>query len=78
MDQEREVWEKIAKTLNHIEHPKFIVDQRAVRDDFLKLERVHKRKMAQEEAASGINTENTELDNAMEEIVGKSQAAEGD
>lgn len=32
--------------------------------------------MAQEEGASGINTENTEVDDAMEDIVGKSQAAE--
>ena len=71
-----QAWEKIANFLNEIERPKFNVDQRAVRDHFLKLERAHKRKMAQEEGASGISTENTELDDAMEGIVGKSQAAE--
>ena len=68
-----QAWEKI---LSEIERPKFNVDQRAVKDHFLKLERAHKRKMAQEEGPSGINTENTELDDAMEEIVGKSQTAE--
>ena len=71
-----QAWEKIANSLNDIERPKFNVDQRAVRDHFLKLERAYRRKMAQEERASGINTENTELDDAMEEIVKKSQAAE--
>ena len=77
MDQGRgKTWEKIANFLNEIGHPNLNVDQRAVRDLFLKLERAHKRKMAQEEGTSGINTENTELDDAMEEIVGKSQAAE--
>eukprot|EP00794_Sanderia_malayensis_P019635 gene19635-21577_t len=32
--------------------------------------------MVQEERVSGMNTENTEVDDAMEEIIGKSQAAE--
>ena len=71
-----QAWEKIVNFLNDIEHPKFNVHQRAVRDHFLKLERAYKKKMAQEERASGINTENTEVDDAMEDIVGKSQAAE--
>eukprot|EP00794_Sanderia_malayensis_P002776 gene2776-3212_t len=71
-----QAWEKIANNLNSMEHPKFIVDQRAVRDHFLKMERAHKRKMAQEERASGINAENTEVDDAMEKIIWKTQAAE--
>eukprot|EP00794_Sanderia_malayensis_P019645 gene19645-21587_t len=40
------------------------------------MERAHKRKMVQEERVSGMNTENTEVNDAMEEIIGKSQAAE--
>jgi len=70
-----QAWEKIAHNLNQSIHPKFNVDQRAVRDHFLKLERVFKRKIAEEERASGISPESTELDMAMEEIVEKSKEA---
>ena len=56
--------------------PKFNVDQRAVRDHFLKLERCFKRKLAEDEKASGISLENTELGDALEEIIEKSKAAE--
>ena len=67
-----QAWEKIAHNLSQSLYPKFNVDQRAVRDHFLKLERVFKRKIAEEERASGISTE---LDMAMEEIVEKSKEA---
>ena len=70
-----QAWEKIAHNLNQSIYPKFNVDQRAVRDHFLKLERVFKRKIAEEERASGISPESTELDMAMEEIVEKSKEA---
>ena len=48
---------------------KFIVDQRSVRDRFTKLEKLHKRKMAEEQKASGISPEITENDEALEDIV---------
>ena len=73
-----QAWEKIAQNLNQRSAPKFNVDQRAVRDHFLKLERMFKRKVAEEERASGISTESTELDMAMEEIVEKSREAKED
>ena len=73
-----QAWEKIAQNLNQGSAPKFNVDQRAVRDHFLKLERIFKRKIAEEERASGISPESTELDMAMEEIVEKSKEAKED
>ena len=48
---------------------KFFVNQRSVRDGFTKLEKLHKRKMAKEEKASGIGPEITEIDEALENIV---------
>ena len=48
---------------------KFIVDQRSVRDRFAKLEKLNKRKIAEEEKASGISSEITEIDEALEDIV---------
>ncbi len=47
--------------------PRFQVDQRSIRDRFLKLERNFKRKMAQDERASGIDS--PELDVAVQDIV---------
>ena len=73
-----QAWEKIAQNLNQGLAPKFNVDQRAVRDHSLKLERIFKRKIAEEERASGISPESTELDMAMEEIVEKSKEVKED
>ncbi|XP_065067562.1 DNA ligase 1-like [Rhopilema esculentum] len=69
-------WEKVANNLNGIEHPLFIVDKRAVRDHVLKLIRDFKRKMAAEEKASGITKEMSELDEAIESIIGRMEGAE--
>ena len=43
---------------------------------FLKLERGFKRNVAEEKRASGISPEHTKLDDALEEIIDKSKAAE--
>ena len=62
-------WDKIASNLNRIGNPHFWVDQRAVRDRFLKLERGLKRRMAEEERASGISPpEPTGLDTVIRDI----------
>ena len=74
--ERRSAWENIAMNLNGSENPKFNVDQRAVRDHFLKLERCFKRKLGEDERASGISPEHIELDDALEEIIEKSKAAE--
>ena len=68
---------KIANTLNLVESPKFVVDQRSVRDRFTKLERDFKRKIAIEERSSGIAPdEPSELDQALEEIDEQSAVAD--
>ena len=63
-------WDKIASSLNRLGSPHFWGDQRTVRDRFLKLERACKRKMAEEEGASGISPpEPTDLDMAIRDII---------
>ena len=62
-------WDTIANNLNSMKEENFIVDQRSVRDRFTKLEKLHKRKMAEEQKASGISPEITEIDEALEDIV---------
>ena len=63
-------WEKIAESLNAIEHPKYNVDMRGVRDRFTKLEKNYRKKRASEERANGIcPDEPDELDQALEEIL---------
>ena len=47
-------WDKISKNLNSSEWPWFMVDQRAVRDSFFKLQKQCKYKRAHEERASSI------------------------
>ena len=62
-------WDNISKHLNSLERPQFMVDQRAVRDRFCKVQKDFKRKRAHEETASGIcPDEPDELDQALEEI----------
>ncbi|XP_065054609.1 uncharacterized protein LOC135683317 [Rhopilema esculentum] len=70
-------WGKIANALNLVERPKFLVDQRSVRDQFTKLERDFKRKIAMEARSNGIPPdEPSELDRALDEIVEQSPVAD--
>lgn len=71
-----QAWDKIATTLNGQQQLRFTVDQRAVRERYGKLERNYKRKMREEENASGISPEVTELDIAIQEIIGRSEGAQ--
>eukprot|EP00794_Sanderia_malayensis_P019547 gene19547-21478_t len=70
-----QVWDSIAKALISSGHCRY-VDQRAVRDRFVRLEKTFKKKMALELRASGIDAEQSELDQAMEEIVERSHEAQ--
>ena len=70
-------WDQIAEALNKIEWPKYSVDQRAVRDRFVKVEKGYKRKTREELKASGIAPpEMSELDQALEEIIERKENAE--
>lgn len=52
-----------------IENPKFKVDQRAVKDRYTLLSQKLRRKLREEEQASGIDTDMTELEDALEDII---------
>ena len=68
-------WDKIASNLNLIEVPRFLVDQRGVRDRYTKLIKDFKRKRSLEERASGIcPDEPDELDQALEELIGMEES----
>ena len=67
-------WDKIAENLNSSRTSCF-VDQRAVREQVVKLERAFKRRRNEEMRASGISTEPTELDSALEEIAERKESA---
>ena len=54
---------------------KFKVSKRSVRDRLTLLQQKYKAKMTMEEAASGLDCEETKLDKALEEIIEKERAA---
>ena len=70
-----DVWNQIALNLNGLDDPKFTVNKRSVRDRLTLLITKHKAKMRQEENASGIACEETELDRALEEIIDKEKSS---
>ena len=68
----------LADHLNCIPEPKFKVSKRAVRERFTLLAEKFKKKMKAEEKASGIDTEMSELDVLLEEIVEKEEEFDKD
>ena len=74
--RKRTVLPKKTNALNAQENIRFSVDQRAVRDRLQKITKVFKRRMAAEERASGINLEKTELDEALENVIERSEGAQ--
>ena len=64
-----ETWARLAANLNKCSQLIFRVTQRSLRDRYLLLERKHKKKVCDEEKASGISPEETEFDQLMNEIV---------
>ena len=69
-----ESWSQIAEILNDVQDPVFRVNQRAVRDRYGTLEKVFKKKMADEEKASGISPPDlTDFEIALQEIIEKFQ-----
>ena len=63
------IWNLIAESLNQIDKPKFKVNKRSVRERFNLLAEKYKTKIRNEEKASGISPEITELDMLLEEIL---------
>ena len=64
-----EAWMKIATSLNSLETPTFRVTQRSVRDRYAVLEKKHKKKIRDENLASGISCQENEVDLGMDEII---------
>ena len=71
-----EVWAQIALNLNSLASPIFKVSKRSVRDRLTLLQTKYKDKIREEERASGIDCEETQLDAAVEEILDKEKAAD--
>ena len=69
-------WKIIADHLLEILEPKFKVDSRAVRDRYQLLAQKLRKKLKSEEKASGIDTEMSETETAIEELIEKEDAAE--
>ena len=69
-------WKIIADHLLDILEPKFKVDSRAVRDRYQLLAQKLRKKLKSEEKASGIDTEMSETETAIEELIEKEDAAE--
>ena len=69
-------WDKIAQNLNALGTPSFCVDQRSVRERYIKLEKAFKHRRNVEMRASGISPELNELDAAIEEIVERKESEE--
>ena len=62
-------WNEIVDNLMNIENPKFKVDQRAARDRYTLLSQKLRRKLREEEQASGIDADMTEVEDALEDII---------
>ena len=71
-----QAWQFVADSLNQMEHPTFSISQRSVRDRFRVIIDKHKRKMREEGAASGISSEETELDIALQDILARISVSE--
>lgn len=69
-------WNQIAEILSQVPDPHFKVDQRAVRERYTLLAQKLRRKLKYEENASGIETDMSELETLLEEIIEKEDAAE--
>ena len=73
--ERRDSWNEIANNLNASDHPTFKVSNRGVRDRLKLLQQKYKAKMRMEEAASGIDCQETKLNKVLEEIIEKEKAA---
>ena len=72
------LWERISANLNSTSDVYFSVTKRSVRDHIAVLIKKYKKKMKDEEKASGINPEPTELDQALADIIEMEEAAESE
>ena len=62
-------WERISESLNQLTEIFFKVTQRSVQDHYQPLEKAYKKQKREEDGASGINPEETEVDVALSDII---------
>ena len=74
--QRGQIWHAIAVNLVSIRELHFKVDRRAVRDRYNLLSGKLRRKLKDEERASGIDTDMTETEVALEDLIEREDAAE--
>ena len=72
----RQIWDQIASNLNSLEIPGFKVTKRSVRERYTLLIEKLKKKLKEEEKASGIETDINDVEKALEEILEKEADAE--
>ena len=70
------IWDQIANNLNSLEIPMFRVSKRSVRERYTLLIEKLKKKLKEEEKASGIETSMSDVEKALEEIMEKESDAE--
>lgn len=66
-----QIWDQIANNLNSLELPRFKVTKRSVRERYMLLIEKLKKKLKEEEKASGIETNMSDVEKALEEILEK-------
>ena len=71
-----QIWDKIANNLNSLQHPQFRVTKRSVRERYTLLSDKFRAKMRDEEKASGIDTDLSDVEKALEEIEEKETVVE--
>ena len=71
-----EIWEQFANNLNSLEIPRFKVTKRSVRERYTLLIENLKKKLKEEEKASGIETDMSDVEKALEEVLEKEADAE--
>ena len=67
--QRGHAWDMISELLNDIVCPKFSVTRKSVRDHYTLLQEQQKRRLMEEEKASGISPEPSEVEIAIEEMI---------
>ena len=71
-----QIWDKIANNLNSLQHPQFRVTKRSVRERYTLLSDKFRAKMRDEEKVSGIDTDLSDVEKALEGIVEKEAVVE--
>ena len=71
-----QIWDQIANNLNSLELPRFKVTKRSVRERYMLLIEKLKEKLKEEEKASGIETNISDVEKALEEILEKEADAD--